>query len=44
MKDWIYNEFNHVGVDYSKKDNANIYDDQMEKFRDYKKEAKTTAI
>ncbi len=41
MKDWIYNEFNHVGVDYSKKDNANIYDDQMEKFRDYKKEAKT---
>ncbi len=39
MKDWIYNEFNHVGVDYSKKEAAGIYDDQMETFRDYEEEA-----
>lgn len=38
MKDWIYNELNHVGVDYSKKDNTGIYDEQMESFRDYEKE------
>jgi ubiquinone/menaquinone biosynthesis C-methylase UbiE len=40
MKDWIYDESKHVGVDYSQKDNANIYDDQMESFRDYENEAK----
>jgi ubiquinone/menaquinone biosynthesis C-methylase UbiE len=40
MKDWIYDEFDHVGVDYSQKENADIYDDQMESFRDYKDEAK----
>lgn len=40
MKDWIYDEFRHVGVDYSQKDNAGIYDEQMESFRDYEKEAK----
>jgi putative AdoMet-dependent methyltransferase len=40
MKDWIYDESNHVGVDYSQKDNATIYDDQMESFRDYENEAK----
>ncbi len=40
MKDWIYDESNHVGVDYSQKDNANIYDDQMESFRNYETEAK----
>ncbi len=40
MKDWIYNEFKHVGVDYSQKENAEIYDDQMESFRDYENEAK----
>lgn len=40
MKDWIYDESNHVGVDYSQKDTANIYDDQMEGFRDYENEAK----
>ncbi|MCP4130849.1 MAG: class I SAM-dependent methyltransferase [bacterium] len=41
MKDWIYNELKHVGVDYSKKSNANIYDEQMESFRNYEKEVKT---
>lgn len=39
MKDWTYNEFKHVGVDYSQKETANIYDDQME-FRDYDEEAR----
>lgn len=39
MKDWFYNEQKHAGVDYSHKDNAYIYDAQMESFRDYEKEA-----
>ncbi len=38
MKDWIYNEFNQVGVDYSKSDTANEYDREMESFRDYQQE------
>ena len=40
MKDWIYDELNHVGLDYSIKDNVDYYDEQMEIFRDYDKEAK----
>jgi ubiquinone/menaquinone biosynthesis C-methylase UbiE len=40
MKDWIYDEYRHVGVDYSQKTNATIYDDQMESFRDYENEAR----
>lgn len=40
MKDWFYNEFKHVGVDYSQSGNVVIYDDQMERFRDYDNEAK----
>lgn len=40
MKDWFYNEQKHVGVDYSQKENTDIYDAQMESFRDYEKEAK----
>ncbi len=40
MKDWIYDESSHVGVDYSQKNNADIYDEQMESFRDYETEAK----
>ncbi len=40
MKDWLYDESCHVGVDYSHKDNADIYDDQMECFRDYESEVK----
>ncbi len=39
MKDWFYNEFNHVGIDYSQKNTAIIYDAQMESFRDYANEA-----
>lgn len=39
MKDWFYNERKHVGVDYSKKENAGVYDEQMESFRDYEREA-----
>ena len=38
MKDWMYNEFNQVGVDYSKTDAANGYDGEMESFRDYEQE------
>ncbi len=38
MKDWMYNEFNQVGVDYSKTDTANEYDGEMECFRDYEQE------
>ncbi len=38
MKDWMYNEFNQVGVDYSKTDTAIEYDGEMESFRDYEQE------
>ncbi len=34
----MYNEFNQVGVDYSKTDTANEYDGEMECFRDYEQE------
>lgn len=37
MTDWLYDETNHVGVDYSKDDHADIYDEQMA-FRDYEAE------
>ncbi len=40
MKNWMYDESSHVGVDYSQKDNATIYDIQMESFRDYENEAR----
>jgi ubiquinone/menaquinone biosynthesis C-methylase UbiE len=40
MNDWIYDEFHHVGVDYSQKGNVHDYDHQMERFRDYDQEAK----
>jgi ubiquinone/menaquinone biosynthesis C-methylase UbiE len=40
MKEWMYDEFTHVGVDYSQQDQADLYDDQMERFRDYDAEAK----
>ncbi|MDY7033577.1 MAG: class I SAM-dependent methyltransferase [Thermodesulfobacteriota bacterium] len=40
MKDWIYNELHQVGVDYSKKDTVNNYDNEMESFRDYEKEVR----
>jgi len=40
MKDWTYNEFNQVGVDYSKTEKVHEYDDEMESFRDYDDEAR----
>lgn len=40
MKDWYYDESVHVGVDYSQKEKAKIYDDEMEGFRDYESEAR----
>lgn len=39
MKDWFYDEFRHVGVDYSQEDNADVYDTQMD-FRDYDAEVR----
>jgi putative AdoMet-dependent methyltransferase len=40
MKDWVYNEYNHVGVDYSISKNTSVYDKQMETFRDYENETR----
>ncbi|MGE4194564.1 MAG: class I SAM-dependent methyltransferase [Pseudodesulfovibrio sp.] len=39
MKDWFYNEFKQVGVDYTDKASADHYDVQMD-FRDYDEEVK----
>lgn len=39
MKDWMYDEFNQVGTDYSKEDVVSEYDHEMEQFRDYDQEA-----
>ena len=39
MKDWIYNEFNQVGTDYSEEQVVDSYDADMEQFRDYDQEA-----
>lgn len=38
MNNWTYNEFKHCGVDYSDIKQAEIYDEQHQKFRDYEKE------
>ncbi len=38
LKDWMYNEFNQVGVDYSENETVNEYDSEMESFRDYEQE------
>ena len=38
MQSWIYDESKHCGVDYSKSTQAEAYDDQHQKFRDYEKE------
>ncbi len=40
MRDWFYDEFQQIGVDYSKIENTDNYDEQMESFRDYDMEAK----
>lgn len=39
MKDWFYNEFKQVGVDYTDEASADAYDQQMD-FRDYDDEAR----
>jgi ubiquinone/menaquinone biosynthesis C-methylase UbiE len=39
MKDWMYNEFNQVGTDYSKEHIVSEYDLEMGQFRDYDQEA-----
>ncbi len=38
MNNWFFNELNHCGVDYSNKKQAEDYDNQHQKFRDYEKE------
>lgn len=38
MKRWMYNEFKQCGVDYNKDETVEDYDNQHQKFRDYKKE------
>jgi len=38
MNTWLYNEFKHCGVDYSKAKQAEMYDDQHQTFRDYQEE------
>ena len=38
MKAWLYDEFKHCGVDYSKAEQARIYDERHQKFRDFRKE------
>ena len=38
MNNWLYNEFKHCGVDYSKAEEARVYDDRHQKFRNYEKE------
>ena len=41
MENWVYDEFIHCGVDYSDIKEAEDYDNQHERFRDYEKEVKT---
>lgn len=38
MTNWIYDEFKHCGVDYSKAKQAEIYDERHQKFRNYENE------
>ena len=38
MHSWMYDEYKHCGIDYSKAMQAEAYDDQHQKFRDYEKE------
>lgn len=40
MNKWLYNEFKHCGVDYSKAGQADVYDEQHQKFRNYETEFK----
>lgn len=41
MQPWYYDEFQQTGLDYSDALNVETYDKQMQRFRDYKKEAET---
>lgn len=38
MANWIYNEYKHVGVDYSNSEEADSYDKHHKQFRNYEKE------
>jgi hypothetical protein len=38
MHNWTYDESKHCGVDYSDVKQAEVYDEQHQKFRNYKKE------
>lgn len=38
-ENWMYNEFQQIGVDYSKEEVAGDYDNQHSDFRDFEKEA-----
>jgi len=38
MDNWVYNEFKHCGVDYADIKQAEMYDQQHQKFRNYEKE------
>jgi len=38
MKNWYYNEFKHCGVDYSTIEQAEKYDTEHQKFRNYEEE------
>jgi ubiquinone/menaquinone biosynthesis C-methylase UbiE len=38
MKSWLYDEFRHCGVDYSKTEQAEVYDHEHSKFRNYERE------
>jgi len=38
MNNWVYDEFKHCGVDYSDVQQAENYDKQHQKFRNYEKE------
>ncbi|TYQ15200.1 UNVERIFIED_CONTAM: ubiquinone/menaquinone biosynthesis C-methylase UbiE [Acetivibrio alkalicellulosi] len=38
LNNWIYDEYKHCGVDYSKEEHADEYDREHQSFRDYEKE------
>jgi ubiquinone/menaquinone biosynthesis C-methylase UbiE len=38
MRNWIYDEFKHCGVDYSNEELAENYDEQHQSFRNFEKE------
>lgn len=40
MKEWFYDEFVQIGVDYTLQEKSGVYDDEMESVRDYEKETK----